>query len=881
MITDLKRPDKRKKLKKLMWSIADQHRKSSRSPLDLQLITLGTLWMAYHYNQRTGFRLWIESQSGRTISDAINFLLQEDNNVSLITRKYLHQAMSHVANVSMLEVLHVASELKEVAYAFQDVMEMVRGLMLSDTNMKDMRGYYSASPQMRMFLSGIIEIKDGDRVLDPASGLGYALSNLDIVRAKSVELCDINPAACVLANLLWNIRDNATEVNVQIIDSLTHVQDWANSVDVLICEPPIGKSDLKFAPGNPLFAKSNDFTELFIWYAIEVLSEKGRGFIVVPDAILYSQRSKKLRQELLKRDIIEAIIALPAGLYAPYTQINTNLLILNKSKSPVLKGKIRIFDLPMLSHDGSEKETIDLKKFTRQYQSALHGDSENELQLSSEIYLVAEDSSNYLSSVSDQMTTWFNTISCHSDIAEENVLVPSRYLGATRKELETQLRKGDRLIPLGQLLTRLHLLKLSNHGELSKPSLITPGSFPYTQFDPLEPNALPERISTNRIAVLSEKALLITPGAGGSKAAYFKGTETAGLSTRISAWKFDESLLLPDYFISEFRQEYIQNQMRKFLYGGAVRGIRDTDFGKLLFRLPDISRQLEYIKIEKEKVLTLKNEEVRALKKKLQIEDRGFEILTNFKHDFMGDLDNLSSGFKLLKGFLQDKADTKEHVSMQESIVPGMIEERWIIKNWLEKFGQSIDSAVNKLDDEVENMKFDMEPFEPVELEVEKLISELVEVHKSATDCTFIVEKSIGVDEEIFVMIDVRMMTSLVDNLVRNAIKHGFKGSDRINQIIFRIGLKTVRNEEFVTIDYMNNGRPFASGFTFEDFVQRGRKAGDSRGSGIGGDRINRIVQKHGGIFREYKYEEEDLDVLDAGKKVYPIHFEILLPLEN
>ena len=79
-------------------------------------------------------------------------------------------------------------------------------------------------------------------------------------------------------------------------------------------------------------------------------------------------------------------------------------------------------------------------------------------------------------------------------------------------------------------------------------------------------------------------------------------------------------------------------------------------------------------------------------------------------------------------------------------------------------------------------------------------------------------------------------------------------------------------------IDLINQGKPFEDDFTFNDFVSFGKKAGKTKGSGIGGFIMNQIVLHHNGTLEMVTAENplsQDLrSLLKTG-----VHFRIKLPI--
>src|SRR3989338_2275785 len=96
-------------------------------------------------------------------------------------------------------------------------------------------------------------------------------------------------------------------------------------------------------------AKKADYA--FVLHMVKSMNENGRAGIVLPHGVLFRGGAEgRIREGLIKSDLIEAIIALPAKLFYG-TGIPAAILILNKNKPEVHKNKIIIIDA---EHDYEE-----------------------------------------------------------------------------------------------------------------------------------------------------------------------------------------------------------------------------------------------------------------------------------------------------------------------------------------------------------------------------------------------------------------------------------------------------------------------------------------------------------------------------------------------
>lgn len=75
--------------------------------------------------------------------------------------------------------------------------------------------------------------------------------------------------------------------------------------------------------------------ELFVRHMIESARDGGRIACIVGETLLFHKTYTDFRGWLLEHVTVEAIISLPQGVFNPYTDVKTSILLLQKSKAPV------------------------------------------------------------------------------------------------------------------------------------------------------------------------------------------------------------------------------------------------------------------------------------------------------------------------------------------------------------------------------------------------------------------------------------------------------------------------------------------------------------------------------------------------------------------
>lgn len=170
-------------------------------------------------------------------------------------------------------------------------------------------------------------VRAGDRVIDPSCGDGSFLRTAP----KGVDLhaCEIDPNYAIMASRLLGKR----LVEGDALSEL--VGDWG-SYDLAIGNPPFSaqaslEKRASLLQGYDLGAgrKSQCLEVLFIELFWKLLKLNGRMAIILPDGPLSNKPFKYVRDWLLCRAHVEAIISLPRGIFNG-TTAKTNLIVARK-----------------------------------------------------------------------------------------------------------------------------------------------------------------------------------------------------------------------------------------------------------------------------------------------------------------------------------------------------------------------------------------------------------------------------------------------------------------------------------------------------------------------------------------------------------------------
>lgn len=95
-----------------------------------------------------------------------------------------------------------------------------------------------------------------------------------------------------------------------------------------------GKFDIVMANHPYALEEPSRPDELFIKHMIQSVRNGGRIACIIGEKLLFDNNHSAFREELLNTITVESIISLPQGVFNPYTDVKTSILILKNEKAP-------------------------------------------------------------------------------------------------------------------------------------------------------------------------------------------------------------------------------------------------------------------------------------------------------------------------------------------------------------------------------------------------------------------------------------------------------------------------------------------------------------------------------------------------------------------
>ena len=222
-------------------------------------------------------------------------------------------------------------------------------------------GQYTTPSNIARLVAALADPQPGERIYDPCFGSGNFLieanrhaqrnqgsprRSRELLDIAGVEINQISFIVGLVRMLLAGIETPSLELG-NSLERDAPGSPGQQGFDLVLANPPINaKSSRESSVGKHYAFPTSDALGMFVQHALAQLKPSGRAVIVVPEGFLFrSGPERELRKYLLERGHVEAVVGLPAGSFAPYTNIKGSILVLRRAGGV---KRIRMMDATQL-----------------------------------------------------------------------------------------------------------------------------------------------------------------------------------------------------------------------------------------------------------------------------------------------------------------------------------------------------------------------------------------------------------------------------------------------------------------------------------------------------------------------------------------------------
>ncbi|MGF7140456.1 class I SAM-dependent DNA methyltransferase [Roseimarinus sediminis] len=298
-------------------------------------------------------------------SDSDSFTRHMENAVFIMPKASLL-----VSAIQLIEDIftEIECDATEGGQSFQDIQGDVYEMLLGEIAQAGKNGQFRTPRHIIKLMAELVAPQLGQRIADPACGTGgfllgayqYILS--DLVRKKDASKLvtdeDGFERAAISAILTQEVKlildqsfsgydIDTTMVRLGMMNLMMHgidepLIDYKDTLsksfnensqyDVIMANPPftgnIDKGDI-----NETLQLPTTKTELlFVERIFHMLKMGGTAAVIVPQGVLFGSGKafKTLRQTLIEKAELKAVIAMPSGVFKPYAGVATAILLFTK-----------------------------------------------------------------------------------------------------------------------------------------------------------------------------------------------------------------------------------------------------------------------------------------------------------------------------------------------------------------------------------------------------------------------------------------------------------------------------------------------------------------------------------------------------------------------
>lgn len=249
---------------------------------------------------------------------------------------------------SLDEIYGVMTKIKDV-----DIRGDVYEYLLSKIAQSGRNGQFRTPRHIIRMMVELMQPKPDDVICDPACGTsGFLVTASEYLKEKHKEEIFFNKRKKdhYMNHMFFGYDMDRTMLRIGAMNMMTHgvespFIEYRDSLSdqnqdkekhtLILANPPFkGSLDADTVSTDLLKVCKTKKTELlFLTLFLRMLKKGGRCACIVPDGVLFgsSTAHKAIRQEIVEKNRLEAVISMPSGVFKPYAGVSTAILIFTKT----------------------------------------------------------------------------------------------------------------------------------------------------------------------------------------------------------------------------------------------------------------------------------------------------------------------------------------------------------------------------------------------------------------------------------------------------------------------------------------------------------------------------------------------------------------------
>ena len=300
-----------------------------------------------------------------TLRDAIE-KFHELPNLSNTGRELFRNATLKIYDRPTLRaVVQIVAEMDLAAHEGHDLKGDMYEYLLSKISQSGTNGQFRTPRHIIDLIVELVDPQPGMRICDPACGTaGFLIASYNHILRQHTKPADLSRGivdGSLLKSKQWEFLEtqaftgfdnDANMVKIAILNLYLHQLERARiehhnpltttkggqypgpCYDVILANPPFAGSLQRESVLADINLETRATELLFVKWFFDHLADKGRAGVIVPNGVLFGsgKADRKVRELLLTTCELQALIALPSGVFKPYSGVGTAALIFQKGK---------------------------------------------------------------------------------------------------------------------------------------------------------------------------------------------------------------------------------------------------------------------------------------------------------------------------------------------------------------------------------------------------------------------------------------------------------------------------------------------------------------------------------------------------------------------
>ena len=710
-------------------------------------------------------------------------------------------------------------------------------------------GHISSTPAIiRRIMVELLGLKTKCTIYDPAVGTGGIFIEIkNQTRAKNISLNHFRffgqennsfIYSLLKLNMLMNGIDNQDILFSDVFYNPLKIGNQLRTYDFIVSDIPWNISNKKYKDifsfdtfSRFSFGIPKDSNYAFIQHIISSLNKNGKAVILCPPNILWKKGSdKKIRENIVKEDLIEAIIQLPPNILET-TSLQPVILILDKNKPKELKNKIFFSTLDNINViDEEARGVLSLYKNFQQKKGL------------SKIINLSE------------------IISNNSDLSVVRYLSTYRNLSEMNKTKVKKLK--DLVWQQSEIFTGAFIAE-KDYPFVRNKDLKSDINFMYLDKKELSSRKFNRK---DRAKGITRKCLLITTLGNNLKPMIFypdHEREESKKGKKIYVLGYDKILfskdiiaLLPkgdvdiEYLYYQMYSTEVQEQIKLFRHG-TIPHISINDLLNIFIPYVPLKEQKEKIEENKSSLLELETLRHQERIKEFDVKKSAFEaeetMMSILSHNILPYTTNMGMAFDQLVRYLKNKNLLEDYLFNDSNkiynldLIDDEVGDLEKVKDVTDRIKNYLSTFQDIIVKTRETVMLSLKEEDFVNSNLKDIFEEIISFKNREANGKYKIVYSCP--DNVIVPLNKPTFKEAVMNLIRNAQDHAFENNDIKN--IIRFDVDNDDDDDLIIITYQNNGKRF--NLTEEEFFSLGRKSKSSKGFGLGGYYIRKVIELHEG----------------------------------